>query len=357
MPIYLNFFTSSYRRITGLLAVLVAVIWMSSCSYKQYAVQRHDYQTYLPIQRSGDGKVSLYFDGDPFPNKPFVEGGELGVAQRRHQPSSLLAPALQKKARELGYDAVIDIQKIHEWREGYSFWDYVFLVDGEAVPSGVEYEILVGRGIKFVENIDYLDYQKKTQVALLEKSGVHDTLFTKTFYPDGEFKSINYHSDSAKRFHDQVIVAHDVHRLMEEEEGWDYTLDQYGRLYSRRHKRFDDWILEKVRFKYEGSTSRLKEMRVTLPSKTAHPDPVYSIFVTQDDLGRIVQKTVEQYEETRWIEDLTYDDNGRLSTSEIKRTHWTDKKLVVHYDYYKNSELSQLLTDMTEQQDSVSLTQ
>ncbi|MEM9329289.1 MAG: hypothetical protein AAGA85_26740 [Bacteroidota bacterium] len=316
---------------------------LSSCTlYTPYVAQQHDYETFLPIQPSG-ASTELFFEDQPFPKKPFVQGGRVGVVDRGYRHSQLLAEDLRKKAQELGYDAVIDISKHTEWKDEYTFWDYLFAEDGEVYPSGREYAIMSGRGIKFTENITYLSSQRRAQRAYLVEGGKKDTLFTKTFYPDGEFMGIQFYGDESKRYHDEVIEAYDFNRLIREKEGWEYYKDHLGRVQRRRKKRFDDWVLEDVRLKYDRATSRLKEVIVQTPTLPGRLPESVTIRVSQDDLGRVVKKEVVKMREVRWMEELVYDEEGRLARSEFRRMHWEDKKMVVDYHYYSNEDLPDLI--------------
>ena len=80
-----------------------------------------------------------------------------------------------------------------------------------------------------------------------------------------------------------------------------------------------------------------------MPSHNHGVDYRYTIHITSDADGRIVGKEVEQAGETRWIESLEYDAGGRLSHSVLRKPHWQDKSIQVHYTYYDNSDLPALL--------------
>ncbi len=283
-------------------------LWVAlsySCiGYKPY--QTFEENTPVPIRPSGT-RAELYFEGDRFPNKPHVIGGTVMVTERKPVTTQQLSGRLKATANKLGYDAVVDIQKDNFSDEGVTFGDFVSALDGEVTTSTIYYSSLSGTGIKFIENINYLHEIVKTQVAHLVEGDSKEHLFTKTFFHSGEFDSIRFENDQAKVWHDDLIQATDLQRLLFAERGWQYRKDDLGRIKWRKRQRFDDWALEEVKIKYHKATATIKNIEVMKPISPGTRFKIANIKPHYEE-GKIVRKEIHHHTLGSWTEDLYYEE-------------------------------------------------
>ncbi len=314
--------------------------------YQSYLTDCHDYEMRLPLRQSTVGEVKLYFDDVPFPKKEYITGGRLGVLKGDgfYAHSRILAQQLEQKARALGYDAVIDIEKRVEWKVGDGPWEYSFAEDGTRYPGDRNYTLLIGRGVKFVETFESSGSIRKGQRAYFVVGGdFRDSLFAKSYYPDGSFRTMLTYIEDGKRMHDDVVHAFDLTRLLYEERGWQYLQDDRGRLKARRRRRFDDWVVEEVLLRYREDNNHLA--RIIIKRAEGDEPSVFEVLLSYNDQSQLVKKLISDRTSTRWEEVLKYDDKGRHVRSVFSKPDNPLEQMVVEHSYYSSDELQALITE------------
>ncbi len=350
-----RFFSS---RISNVFAISLAVLLLTGCEYvpqssrqygyQSYATDYHDYEVRLPLRRSSVGEVQLYFDDIPFPKKEYIAGGRLGVMKGEglYAHSRILAQRLEEKASVLGYDAVIDIEKRVAWKVEDGPWEYSFAEDGKRYPGERNYTLLIGRGIKFVETFESTGSIRKEQRAYLVEAGdFRDSLFAKTYYPDGSFQTMITYIEDGKRVHDEVVHAFDLTRLLDEERGWQYLQDDRGRIKARRRRRFDDWVVEEVFLRYREDNNHVA--RIIIKRAEEDEAKAFEILTSYNEQNQLVKKVIRDRSSTMWEEMLSYDNSGRHVRSVFTKPEGSVEQLVVEYTYYSPDEIQTLLTQTT----------
>jgi len=325
--------------------IFLALATLTSCQlYQDYTSQKiHMIENtpLLPFKRS---EFTLYFDDVSQPNKPFLEGKRVTVALRDQNITTFhLSNALKNKAFQLGYDGVIYLEKDKYWEESYSLG--LLALDAatgfQNGPTTVTnyYQSLSGIGIKFIDNINYLDQFLHFEEAFKVISGTKMLLYRKYFDFNGEVTHIDFESKDYELFHDQLLGKYDINRLMNEKRNWKYRLNDLGKVHSRKLVRMDDWVLENVKYKYKKGV--LSQLKYGVPPAGMREPLTYDVFKLKlDDLGHVSQFSLFLNEQLYLTEQHLYEGNNKMKRLVQLANEGTLYE--INYVYYQNSTIDDL---------------
>ncbi|MDN5203209.1 hypothetical protein QQ008_17600 [Fulvivirgaceae bacterium BMA10] len=341
--------------LTNISFVFFLVFLQGCLPFKPYESTQEVVWTDIPMKRIPIGNVELFFEDDEIPDKQYIEVGEIAVNMRGRKKSRQLAELLKKKAAEKGMDAVAYIERDNFYQDEVTFGEVLLTMfdrnDDTFEESSVNYSELRGIGLKFVENINYLDKYVALQEAFTLEKDSNELVYTKHFRPNGVFDEIRFYADSAEHYHDNIINHFSLEHLVYEEENWVYQKES-TKLLARRLVRLNDWVEKACRFKYD-ERNRISEILVLTKNKK-YKERI-KLQYNHLNPSLVSEKLIQRPGKTKLIEKLEYSDDWKLKKKTIYKLSKGKQQpyFVVHYHYFSNDDLPKLLEE--EKQRSVQL--
>ena len=338
-----------------ILLILFTSLFLSSC-HTFYPLTDSNTDLEVPIRNSQKGMAKIYFEG--YPDEPYIEGERIGVRRRGINHSADLSNELIREATRLGFDAIIGIDKHQTFEERYTFGDFLSDMSSDddcanGEPSIVNFSVMTGTPIKLVSAIDYLDEVLDYSETFLVTDSINKkTLETLYSYNDLGMKHAHIVEEYQKI--NEEIIRFDIRRLIDQKSGWEVAKNGYHKVVVKRRMRFDDWVLEKVNFKYDAN-GKLKRLKLTIPkelvtngysSVSSSINDYYKLNLSYHQ-NRISKVVVESMDKVLMIQDITYE-SDLISKVKIKLMDNPNLILERHYHYLTNEDLTDMLVGLGE---------
>lgn len=309
----------SAKMKTRIYLILSAIAILSSCAPNKFYSRNWlgDIPAITP-----QAPIQIFYPNDPLPTKAYVEVLRMDVALKGYRNSKRLVEELQTTALHEGVDAIIvldansDTLAISQqrMRHEFDFYDNDPSIS-EGYIDGVFYEMISGIGIKYVENLDYINRYIKNEELYL----VNDTLSTPfllaniSYYPSGSVKSLDPAHPRAEDLYVEYIKLYAPYYLLYDQNGQWHEWFYENRLIKREKYRLDDWMVRRVRVNYDDYG---KEYRIYIRNNENRYPFTETIDLERKN-GRLVKRTINRYEQPDLIEKFTYDSNNIIIARDI----------------------------------------
>lgn len=263
-----------------------AILCLASCSRSNF--YEHQSLSFLPADEHNK-PIELYFDGKG-PTKDYIEYYNLRIVRKGSFNDQQMVRFLKEEARKKGLDAIADIKKWDELEEKKTLLDVIASATdeyGEEYTTTVNYSIIEGKGIKFLENIDLTKSIKQGNIY----NTTTDQLIGQIDYlPNGLISETTSEAPEYESLLDTYFRFSESH-LLYEEENWQTLHHPDGRVDVRRLIQMNDWLQEKVRVRYFGSPNdRIRQIKhvqfVGKNAITSHINYAYN------DSGQLVKRAI-----------------------------------------------------------------
>lgn len=340
------------KRSAHFLALLI-LLQFSGC-YPYQVFESKDVSV-IPAERSNP-VAEMFYPDQALPQKDYLEMKYLKVAIKGNPSSKRLAALMQEKGSGLGMDGVVILEQ-----EDFSFTapnliDAMVLATDMITPDQPvyddyttvhRYKSLNGIGIKYLENLNYLDRYIKNEDFYLVHDSVSKTqpvlLARLTYAPNGMVTQLEQKTESGQQYYMDYVKNYSHYYLLKDTVGWqDHYLD--GKLTSRKLYRLDDWLLKKVKILYN-ERNQIRFIKVK-NKESGHTEKIsyhylkeYPHLLDQRDIASSKGYTLQ--------EKYTYDKNYRL----ISRDYFLQNDSIkIHvfkslYGHYLNSDISIFMPD------------
>ncbi|MEL7422897.1 MAG: hypothetical protein AAFN81_07910 [Bacteroidota bacterium] len=315
----------------SILILIISTFILQSCrSYRTHAYQEADYLAAV-IFPAHDNDVELFFADETSPEKDYVR---LAILEEKRLASSSASrhslPALEKRAQEVGADAliVLGVENIEEIEECLTDEDYYD-------SYTVNYEYTWGVAIRYLDNltsgeavISHWTVTTSGDIAS-DSGGVVDVnpLGGVDQKPPGDWTKFVYH--------------HSLEYLLDHKKGWVYTSvlpnDGYASTVLRRHKYGSS---EGTRLKVNYSPQKRVESLVVQKIRGDYVG--IKMTLQYDDQGRIVGREWVDYRKQRFVTQCIFDTDNKLVREDIQRQRKGEDLrafLSVEYHYFTEEEL------------------
>ena len=283
----------------------IAVLFFSCSDYLPYSTSGQTKSiTDIPLKQSAEN-VDCFFNNQ-VPSKPFYKVNVVEVTGEANTSYDELIVSLKNKAKAEGLDAVMILDKQQEI--GYENLNQKIYVQDTFnryyKQLAIPYQKLSAIGIKYAENITYLDtIVKSTAFEFSDNDKKNKAAINFDFYGNPIMgKDIAFNN-----FYNDSIEPFDINRhLLSKIKGWKY--------------RTDDVVTEKVTgFKNEindipvvnamADENDPNKFYYKLLDPSTNKTKKYTLKIEKDGSGRIVKKTLYQKEKIYWIEEIYFDKN------------------------------------------------
>lgn len=318
-----------------LLTVIAGLIL--SCSRSNY--YEHQPLSALPVNGSTQS-IDVFFEGENGPTKDFIEFYDLRLVKKGNFNDEQMVGFLKQEAQKKGLDGVTQLSKWDESEETATFFDILATVtdpDDFDYTTVINYSIIEGKGIRYIENIDLTQSVKSGKVYDTESNKYVGEI---KYLPNGLMAETVAENDFSQMLMDTYFKFSED-QLLYEREGWQTLHKPDGRIDVRRKHRMSDWLLARVRVKYNaGNAQQIRSIRLT-----ENPDKIQIISKIEyqyDSQNRLVLRKISgAYNLT---ETITYE-KDKVKGAEID---YMGKTFRIEYDYYQQSDLPDLITKVEE---------
>lgn len=334
---------------TRISILLLALVLFSSCARNKLYSRKWlgDIPAMTPM-----GPIKIIYPNEPLPQKPYIEVVRMDVALQGYRNSKRLAEELTNTALHEGVDAVIVLDANDDTlqvSQNMMRFEYDFLDNdpsiSEGYVGGVYYEMISGIGIKYVENIDYINrYVKNEELYLINDTLSAPLLMANIdYYPSGSVKDFNSYHQRAEQLYVDLIKPYSRYYLLYDQNGQWHEWFIENRLVKREKYRLDDWMIKRVRIYYDHLG---KENKILIRNNEDRYPYNESIQLVRDK-GKIIRRVINRYEEPDLIEKYTYDSNNIIVARDIYlvingKEHHLFKSI---YSHYSQESLKALLSN------------
>ncbi len=296
--------------------------------------------------------VEIFFPGETPTDNEYIRTHIFQVTAPAGSQYAWMVQQMREKASAAHVDAVIIINKDNymQWVSSKSAVDYVAeILTGVYVPENhtlTEETVLVGLGIKYKANVDYLTKYRLVDQLHLYDAEMQDYMHIADLYPDFNnviFKVENT-GDANKGvfYYEQFIKKHSLAFLIDDKSSyWRYSLSaSSGKLKKRKYTNPTTQTHITVSYNY-GADGKLNSLK----TKHRYPGRIpeeYLLKLETDTLGRFSEKIVKKSDGTPLlIEWFYYNEEGYLinslvySIEEGKETPF----LKIDYFYYEEEDV------------------
>ncbi len=319
------------------LLLTLSAILVLSCSRSNYF--EHQPLSALPVNGSTQ-QVDIFFEGEGAPSKDYIEYYDLRLVKKGRFNDEQMVNYLKQEARKKGLDGITQLNKWDESEETTTFFDVLATVtdpDDIDYTSTVNYSIIEGKGIRYIENIDLTQSIKSGKVYDTETKTVVGEI---KYLPNGLISETISENDFSQMLMDTYFKFSED-QLLFVQEGWQTLHKPDGRIDKRRKYRMNDWLLARVRVKY--NVHRPQQIRsIRLTENPGKIQIISRLEYQYDQQNRPVIREVSGAHHL--TETITYG-NNKMKSSLID---FMDKTFRIEYQYYQQSDLPDLITTVEE---------
>lgn len=322
---------------TIILALVVALV--SSCSRNNYF--EHQLRSNLPTAAHGR-PIDVYFENGETPDRDYIEFYDLRVIRKGNFNDRQMVKFLQQEAQKKGMDAITELHKWDEEEITATLFDVIATAadpDGFDYTTTINYSVIEGKGVKYIENID-LRKSVKTGKVYHEATG--DYVGKVSYLPNGRMQETTAENEVASFLFDTYFKLSEG-RLLHEQKDWQTLHYADGRIDVRRKYRMNDWLLERVRVNYDPlNVNRIRTIRLT--ENPGHGDMVTRLKYEYNDIGQLIER--KAVGASNFKEKFFYKD-GHLAE---RRLYLNGEEYRIDFEYYQQSDLKDLIKKVEETQ-------
>ena len=303
--------------------------------------------SYIPTNQTKE-EPQIWFFNRGVPDKAFFEITEFELKELGSHTRHGVADILKWHARMEGLDAVINVEYWHETESGANLATVIIdiLADENEYDSENQiYTSIAGIGIKYLENLDFIDQIPEFEYAYkLDSNSFPNRFFKIEFKLTGDIHDFDPENIYAAEVFTKYIKPYSMHHLLKEREGWSYTLVD-GQLFERILRNEDNKIIKdcNLHFNKDGQVTEIDITRNDLPKKPQ--EFVKIVYNSNGSLsGRIINTCkgatiFEKYEYERGkvirkTMQINFIENEQVETIELSSSFvYFDKDYLEKYYY------------------------
>lgn len=314
------------KRVCCLFTLLV---FFSACSIQKSYHQRLNY---IPLQGPNFGVEMLFKEQKP--TKPYFDVIEIYLKEKGKLSKRSLMKKLEMEAIKEGVDGVMDIEYWNGSEDKVNLLTMFIDVmddDYETTYINAPFTHMRGIGIKYLENINYLDQQPEFEYVYKIDSitGMPEPLFKIEYNPIGQEHKIYPESLEGELIYNEYFQFYSDFHLRHQRERWFYTMSN-NRLMKRILYDQDGFVVKTCFFNYD-SKGKLKSLEVR--NRLVGYDIIDYHYNNQ---GKLAFRTVNTHDKVRIFDQYQYQDE-KLSGRKIKITlsdkrHYLLNTSIIYYD-------------------------
>lgn len=286
--------------------------------------------------------VEILFQEKP-PTKPFFEVIDFDIVEKGKLSRMEIMKKLEMEAIKEGVDAVMDVEYWSRSEEKVNFLTVLIDVmdeDEETTVINAPFTHIRGVGIKYLENIDYIQDQPEFEYVyqINQQTGFPTPLFKIEFNPTGQEHMIYPESEEAREIYKNYFQFYSDFHLLYQRERWSYKTVK-NQVRKRVLVDIDGYILKTCDLEYN-KDGLLTNVNV---SNRLKGDDLVAYHY--NDQGIKTSRSIVTYDRIKIFEQYNYEDS-KLTGRKIKimtpeRRQYLLNTTILYYDpgflenYYK----------------------
>ena len=294
--------------------MLIGLILLSSCNRPiYYHLLVNDIPTQYP-----NFNTEIKFKGDGIPGKPYFEIIDIDIYEKGRLNKKQIKKRLQLEAIKEGVDAIIEVDLLAESIQEPNLFTMLLDVmddDLETTTVNANYTHIRGRGIMYLENLDFIKDQPEFEYfyKIDNNTGFPNPCFKVEYKLTGQVHMVYPELTGDLNIYKEYFQYYSDHHLLKQREGWSYIMD--GLLLRKRILRMEDGLISKICIPKYDEKERLIQIKIV--HRNSKIDSNEFIYYSYDDNhGKISNRVIEVYNGTKVYEEYRYE-NDRLTGKKI----------------------------------------
>jgi hypothetical protein len=281
-----------------------------SCSLPKPYHQRINY---IPTKGPNFG-VEILFQEKP-PTKPYFEVIDFDIVEKGKLSRREVMKKLEMEAIKEGVDAVMEVEYWSRSEEKVNFLTVLIDVmdeDEETTVVNAPYTYIRGVGIKYLENIDYVQDQPEFEYVyqIDRQTGFPTPLFKIEFNLTGQEHMIYPESEDAREIYTDYFQYYSDFHLLHQRERWSHK-SVNNQVKKRILVDIDGYFVKSCKLHYD---EQGRQTKVEVKNRLKGDDLVTYHY---NDQGIKSSKSIVTYDRTRIFEQYNYE-GGKLAGRKIK---------------------------------------
>jgi hypothetical protein len=315
----------------------------ASCTVPKFYFQRVNN---IPT-KSPNFDVAVYMQGEKVPERPYFEIIDIYMAEKGKLDKNTILKKIEFEAIKEGVDAVIEVEYWNQHEEivnALTIFVDLFDEDGETTYMNQQFTHIKGVGIKYLENIDYIDELPEFEyVYLLDpETGFPNPYFKIEYTLTGQEHMVYPEVKGAVDIYKKYFQFYSDYHLLHQRDGWTYV--KKNGLVTRRMMVNDDGLtVKKCIPKYDLKGKLTSVTIVHVRDGIGETEKVIYHF---DESGNKIGRTVITHQKARIFEQYVFDEE-RLTNRKIRisipgKENYLFNTSIVYYSadylekYYEN---------------------
>ncbi len=308
--------------------LLFLMVFLTACAIQ---IPYHQRLNYIPLQGPNFGVEMLL--NEEKPTEPYFEAVELYLKEKGRLSKTAIMKKLEMEAIKEGLDAVMEIEYWNGSEEKANLLTLLIDVmddDYETTYINAPFTHIRGIGVKYLDNIDYLDKQPEFEYVYLidSVSDMPEPLFKIEYNPIGQEHKIYPETTEGKIIYDDYFQFYSDYHLLQQRERWFYTVAK-NRVRKRILYDEDGNVVKTCVLNYDPS-GKLQTLKVY--NGMAGLDIINYHY----EEGKLKYRMVHAHDHVKIFTQYNYD-GDRLSGRKIKITlptkkHYVLSTSIIYYD-------------------------
>lgn len=286
--------------------LLPVILYIYSCSLPR---EYHQRLNYIPVQGPEFGVEIL--SENQVPKEAFFEVIEFYIVEKGRLTREEVLKKLELEAIKEGVDAVKDVECWNSIDQKVNFLTIcidMFDEDEETTYIDAPLTHITAVGIKYLENIDYLDKQPEFEYVYIlgDSNGLPTPLFKIEFKPTGQEHKVYPESEEGRLIYEKYFKYYSDFHLLHQRERWYYKLTNDRRLKKRILLNQNGYREKTVFVKYDDQD---KINGLTVNSSNEGESFIRYHY---DEKGRMFSKVVITADQHRIYEEYDYQGETRI---------------------------------------------
>ena len=305
---------------------LFLAILLCSCSKSHYYQLRiNDIPTKAP-----NYNAEVRFVVDEKPITPYFELIDFNLIEKGKLNKLQVKEILEIEAIKEGIDAVIEVDYWYETEEVIDVFTILIDVlddDNEPTTNTANFTHIRGRGIMYLENLDYINNLPEFEYfyKIDSNSGALEPFFKIEYKLTGQVYKVYPEWDIALEIFKKYFQYYSDYHLLKQREMWTYKVGR--RQMKKRILRNDKGYISKICVPKYDENNRISELKIMNRS-----DKMFSeefIYYTYDENGRLTKRLVELYDASKVFEDFIYE-SGQPAGRKVMINSPSGKQIILH---------------------------
>ena len=322
--------------------LLILIAWTSCTKPNLYQLKINDIPTKAP-----NYNIELRFASNKLPINPYFEIIDYDIVEKGAMSKMQIKKRLELEAIKEGVDAIIDIDYWTETNKEVNFFTVILDVldeDYEPTTMQVNYTHITGRGIMYLDNLDFIDHQAEYEYFYQQDTEIDlpVPLFKIEYKLTGQVYKVYPENDDALDIYKKYFQFYSDFHLLKQRERWIYKMN--GPLLKKRTLLHRKGRVNKRCFPKYDEDNRLVQLKIIhFYSNIDHNEYIKYAY---DEKGRLIKRIVEIYDGTVVLEEYNYNED-KLAGKKISIQRPSEEPIKIntsiHYyhpnylkDYYFN---------------------